>query len=84
MLDLNGLIDPDSGWVLTHAYAINDGGQIAGSGVFQGQQHGFRLDLAEAQSVAAAEVPEPSTWIMVVLGVSLCAAGLWRRRKAGR
>lgn len=83
MLDLNSLIDPGSEWVLTHAYAINDGGQIAGSGVYRGQEHGFRLDLAGAQLVAVAEVPEPSTWVLAVLGVSLCAAGLWRRRKAG-
>src|ERR1041384_6212835 len=33
MLDLNGLIDPSSGWVLTEAYGINASGQIVGSGL---------------------------------------------------
>jgi probable HAF family extracellular repeat protein len=32
MLDLNDLIDADSGWTLFHANSINDNGQIVGSG----------------------------------------------------
>ncbi len=30
MVDLNSLIDPQTGWVVTDAEAINDAGQIAG------------------------------------------------------
>jgi probable HAF family extracellular repeat protein len=36
MTDLNDLIDPSSGWVLVEARAINDQGQIAGSGTTTG------------------------------------------------
>ena len=32
MLDLNALVDPAAGWILVHATAINDSGQIAGYG----------------------------------------------------
>jgi uncharacterized repeat protein (TIGR01451 family) len=42
--DLNSLIPADSGWVLNTASAINDKGQIVGTGTFNGQQtHGFLL-----------------------------------------
>ncbi len=34
MVDLNSLIDPNSGWVLQYASAINNNGQIAGYGLF--------------------------------------------------
>ncbi len=43
MSDLNNLIDPDSGWVLYEANAINDLGQIVGSGAFNGQGRAFLL-----------------------------------------
>jgi hypothetical protein len=33
-IDLNSLIDPESGWLLTHAYAVSDTGWIAGDGLF--------------------------------------------------
>jgi hypothetical protein len=33
-VDLNSLIDPASGWVLTHAYAVSDTEWIAGDGLF--------------------------------------------------
>jgi probable HAF family extracellular repeat protein len=41
--DLGSLLPPGSGWVLESAYAINDAGQIAGIGSFNGAEHGFRL-----------------------------------------
>ena len=43
MQDLNSLIDPNSGWTLTWAFAINDAGQITGSGNFNGQTHAYLL-----------------------------------------
>jgi hypothetical protein len=43
MKDLNDLIDPDSGWVLTSAAAINNAGQIVGRGVHNGQPRTFLL-----------------------------------------
>jgi probable HAF family extracellular repeat protein len=43
MLDLNSLIDATSGWTLLFAYAINDAGQITGSGLINGESHAFLL-----------------------------------------
>jgi PKD repeat protein len=41
--DLNALIPSGSGWILTAATAINDNGDIAGTGLLDGQVHGFLL-----------------------------------------
>ncbi|HEY7095597.1 MAG TPA: hypothetical protein VH437_02655 [Terriglobales bacterium] len=43
MRDLNSLIPRKSGWVLTSVSGINVWGQIVGSGVKNGQTHGFLL-----------------------------------------
>lgn len=43
MVDLNTLVAPDSGWVLTSAQDINELGQIVGVGELQGEQHVFLL-----------------------------------------
>ncbi|HEY7035207.1 MAG TPA: hypothetical protein VH482_27965 [Thermomicrobiales bacterium] len=43
IVNLNGLIPADSGWVLTTAYGINDKGQIVGFGYNKGRQRGFVL-----------------------------------------
>jgi probable HAF family extracellular repeat protein len=65
MVDLNTLIDPDGGWVITDANAINDAGQIAATacrgGVFS-DCHAVRLDLVSP-------VPEPGGWAMLALGI---------------
>ena len=42
--DLNDLIPSRSRWVLTDASAINDLGQIVGTGQFNGSPHAYRLD----------------------------------------
>jgi hypothetical protein len=42
-LDLNTLIPSDAGWLLQFASAINDRGQIAGTGLLNGTSHGFVL-----------------------------------------
>jgi hypothetical protein len=39
MYDLNDLVPPDSGWELWGAIAINDAGQIVGSGMRNGVEH---------------------------------------------
>lgn len=41
--DLNALIPLDSGWVLKMAVAINERGQIVGTGKHNGAEHGFLL-----------------------------------------
>ena len=49
MTDLNDLIAPGSGWILTAATAINNDGSIAGTGLYDGdgdgqrEPHGFLL-----------------------------------------
>jgi probable HAF family extracellular repeat protein len=72
MRDLNLLIPPGSGWLLSAAYDINDAGQIVGNGTIGGQGHAFLL--------TPIAVPEPGALVLA----SLAAAGwLWRlnRRK---
>lgn len=52
MTDLND--DPaviDSGWILTAATAINDYGDIVGTGLLDGQVHGFLLTTEQTQPV---------------------------------
>jgi probable HAF family extracellular repeat protein len=43
MQDLNALLPAASGWTLEEAQAINSRGQIAGSGMRDGQRHAFLL-----------------------------------------
>jgi probable HAF family extracellular repeat protein len=43
MHDLNDLIPADSGWELLSAAAINNRGEIVGSGIHDGQRHAFLL-----------------------------------------
>lgn len=57
MTDLNTFIPSDSGWILTAATAINDNGDIVGSGLLNGQVHGFLLTTGQTQPPPAAEPP---------------------------
>lgn len=43
LIDLNSVLPLNSGWVLTSAAAINNAGQIAGTGTINGQTHAFLL-----------------------------------------
>lgn len=43
MTDLNDLLPPGSGWELLGASAINNSGQIAGTGLIGGQAHAFLM-----------------------------------------
>lgn len=67
--DLNALAG-GNGWVLEAAYGINERGQIVGTGLYQGVRRAFRLDpvaVAGVTSPGAAEVPEPSTALLLLL-----------------
>jgi probable HAF family extracellular repeat protein len=56
--DLNGLISPSSGWVLTEATSISDSGYIVGSRMHNGQTAAYLLT----------PVPEPSSIALVAIG----------------
>jgi probable HAF family extracellular repeat protein len=71
--DLNDLITPGSGWTLTHAYDINDAGQIVGYGAFNGRQRAFLL-------TPNAAVPEPGIWTLL-LSFGTGGAVIFRRNK---
>jgi uncharacterized membrane protein len=43
MRDLNTLLVPNSGWVLSRATGINDSGQIAATGTRNGKTHALLL-----------------------------------------
>ena len=50
MTDLNSMMAPDSGWILTSSAAINDQGDIVGNGLYDGdgdgpleQPHGYLM-----------------------------------------
>lgn len=63
LYDLNNFIPANSGWVLQQAYAINDLGQIAGIGTYDGNSVGFLLT----------PIPEPAEFFLVI-GFSLLFA----------
>lgn len=83
MVDLNALIPSGSGWDLLSAFGINDRGQIAGEGRFDGQLQAFRLDPASFAAtsrltIESVVVPEPAS--PGLLGVGLLALAWLRRR----
>ena len=74
MLNLNDLIAPGSGWILGQGLAINDVGQITGSGTIGGETHAFLLTPG-----TLAAVPEPGT--LALVGTGAIGLGLLRRRR---
>ena len=92
MIDLNSLLPVNSGWDLLDAYAINGNNQIAGTGLYGGEEHAFVLSLSQARPLLAdppaapSTVPEATTSILTVSGI--CVIGLIhllrRRRVAAR
>ena len=73
MTDLNGLIDPSTGWVLRSADAINDSGWIAGSGGVGSQTHAFLL--------TPPPVPEPISLVSGTIGLACIGAYVKRRAR---
>jgi probable HAF family extracellular repeat protein len=76
MRDLNALIPTNSGWVLTDAQSINDAGQVAGIGTFNGQTCAFLLTPLGTASGApaalrgAADSPSPTAFVPAGAGVT--------------
>jgi probable HAF family extracellular repeat protein len=73
MQDLNSLIAPDSGVILTQAENINDRGEIVGAGSINGELHAVLLTPQQ-------EVPEPASTMGVLL-FSALGAGWQLKRK---
>ena len=71
MIDLNDLISPTSGWVLLNATAINNSGQIVGSGTIDGQTNAYLLT----------PVPEPTS-VFALLGGIAGMGGMVLKRKS--
>lgn len=72
MLDLNNLIAPNSGWTLVQAEAINDNGQIVGTGYSpNGGIHAFLLNpgVYTDPSTGLNAVPEPGSILTGITGV---------------
>ncbi len=87
MIDLNSVLGVNSGWDLLDAYAINGNNQIAGTGLYGGEEHAFVLSLPRPlladPPAAPSMVPEATTSILTFSGV--CVIGLmqlFRRRRA--
>jgi probable HAF family extracellular repeat protein len=77
MTDLNDLIAPASGWVLTVGRSINDRGQIVGAGYFNNETYTRAFVLTPITPM-----PEPSVWAMLTgMAFSAVLAAVLRRRR---
>jgi hypothetical protein len=81
-IDLNNLIDPQSGWTLTSAYSISDTGWITGLGVFDPDGTGGLAPYSRLFLLQLPQVPEPATALLATLASAGILAA--RRRNAPR
>lgn len=70
LIDLNSMLPSGSGWLLLQAYGVNDHNQIVGTGMFDGRQHAFELDLPNGFGFGT---PEPSTFLLLLAGAAFLA-----------
>jgi probable HAF family extracellular repeat protein len=70
--DLNDLINPNSGWAIGTACAINDLGQIVCQGYSPSEGY---------HPLLLTPIPEPSTLVLVGIGAISLFGYVWRRRR---
>ncbi len=87
LYDLSKLLVNGTGWQLSYPNAINDARQIAGTGIFQGQQHAFLLTPAVTPQITAVvggglSVPAvgniSANGILTIYGSAFTASGVSR------
>jgi hypothetical protein len=76
-VDLNGLIDPTSGWTLAEAWSISDTSWIAGDGLFDPDGPG---GFKAYERLFLVQIPEPAALALLALG----GAALLRKRRGLR
>jgi probable HAF family extracellular repeat protein len=81
MVDLNRVVDPVSGagWTLRYARAINDAGQIVGSGLYDPDGPGGATEVERAFLLTP--VPEPSALTVSTIGVLLLNCAIRRAKR---
>lgn len=77
--DLQSLLAENADWSQLSAAAINDLGQIVGSGLYQGHRQAFVMNLTGSHITA---VPEASTLVLMALGLIAMASLMHRRSQA--
>jgi probable HAF family extracellular repeat protein len=74
--DLNTLIPSNSGWELTGANGINQQGEIAGIGIYQGHAHGYLLVDPNKPGLPNQLNIDEEAYIMILFGVTKDGGGL--------
>lgn len=83
MFNLNDISDAkQKGWTLAVASGINTRGDIAGSGLINGQLHAFLLTSVQEPPISS--VPEPETYVMLLLGLGAVASMSSRAKSFAR
>ena len=75
LVDLNSLLVNGEGWTLRDADAINNEGQITGTGWYEGRNDAYLL--------TPVTTPEPATWALAAFGITTLGCFLrYARRRA--
>jgi len=87
MLDLNDLLPLGSQWTITAAYAVNNQGDILGTGSYLGQLYALELHSSAANgsifsAVSPLATPEPSA--LMLAGIGLIAVAVFARARRTR